>query len=220
MTYKSEKIVIIGASGSSLDIYSIIKQINEKNNTYEVLGFLEDQYEKINIKYKKKIIGKLNDANKFKDVFFAIGIGNERNFLKRENLIKSLNLSLDKFPNIIHPTAIINNDTIIGNGNIFHAYVTVSRDVIIKDFVNILPKTTINHDVIINSYSIINSNSIISGDVTIGKSCYIGQGANIRDHVRIEDNILVGMGSVVTKNLEANRVYLGNPAKIFKNSLK
>lgn len=211
-----KKLIILGASGSSLDILSIVNYINKNSKTFEFIGFLDDNPEKVHEKYKKKILGKFKDALSFKNVYFSIGTGNEKNFLNRKNVIKNLNIPIEKFANIIHPTSIIDENTYIGHGNIIHAYVSISRDVRINDFVNILPKTTINHDVNVGSFTIINSNTTISGNVVIGDCCYLGQGSNIRDHIVINNEILIGMGSVVTKDLKKSGTYYGVPAKLIR----
>ena len=210
-----KKIIILGASGSSLDILPIIDQINSKKPQYEFVGFLDNDLSKVNIKYKDKVLGSFENINNFNGYYFSIGIGNEKNFKLRKKIIEDTKIPIKFFPNIIHPTAIVNEDIKIGKGNIIHSHVTISRDVEISNFVNILPKVTINHDVKINSYSIINSNTILSGNIEIGESCYLGQGSNFRDHISVGEKTLVGMGSVVTKNLNKNSIYIGNPAKIY-----
>lgn len=52
--------------------------------------------------------------------------------------------------------------------------------------------------------------------VTIGKNCWIGGSAIILPGVTIGDNCVIGAGSVVTKDIPANSVAVGNPAKIIK----
>lgn len=52
--------------------------------------------------------------------------------------------------------------------------------------------------------------------VTIGKNCWIGGNAIILPGVTIGDNCVIGAGSVVTKDIPANSVAVGNPARIKK----
>ena len=213
-----KKVIILGASGACLDILSIIDDINifsEKKIKFE--GFLEDNEKKIPKRIEKYFLGGFQSKyTKYKDVYFITAFGNEKNFKKRSNIIKKLDIKKNKFTNIIHPTCLINKTAKIGIGNVLHAYVTIARDVLLKDQIVILPKSTISHDTIIESYNIINTNSIISGDVKINESCYIGAGSNIRDHVTIAKQTLIGMGSVVTKNINRSGTYFGNPAKLYK----
>lgn len=215
-----KKLIIFGSSGSGLDILSIVEQINKEKERIEFLGFLDDNLSKAPKRIQDQIIGKFQKIkryNKYNDIYFITGFGNENNFKNKPKIIKSLGIQKQRFMNIFHPTCIIDKEVKIGFGNVFHAYVTISRDVTIKNHVLILPKSTINHDTTLDSYSIINTNVSIAGNVTIKENCYIGTGTNIRDHIMISKQNLIGMGSNVTKNLDKNNsVYFGNPAKFIR----
>ena len=52
--------------------------------------------------------------------------------------------------------------------------------------------------------------------VRIGKNCWIGAGAIILPGITIRDNTVVCVGSVVTKDLPANVVAVGNPCRILR----
>lgn len=51
------------------------------------------------------------------------------------------------------------------------------------------------------------------GRVDIGKNVFIGSGSIVLCGVEIGDNSIIGAGSVVTKDVKANSVYAGSPAK-------
>ena len=51
----------------------------------------------------------------------------------------------------------------------------------------------------------------------IKKGSSIGSNATILCGITIGENALIGAGAVVTKNVPANTVYAGNPAKFIKN---
>ncbi|WP_413586856.1 sugar O-acetyltransferase [Bdellovibrio sp. HCB274] len=53
--------------------------------------------------------------------------------------------------------------------------------------------------------------------ITIGNNVWLGGNAIICPGVTIGDNTVVGAGSVVTKNLPANVLAVGNPAKVIRN---
>ena len=50
----------------------------------------------------------------------------------------------------------------------------------------------------------------------VKKGASIGSGATILANVTIGEDAIVGAGSVVTKNVPANAIVAGNPAKIFR----
>lgn len=52
--------------------------------------------------------------------------------------------------------------------------------------------------------------------VHIGKNCWIGAGAIILPGITIGDHVVVGAGSVVTKDLPANVVAVGNPCRVLR----
>ena len=52
--------------------------------------------------------------------------------------------------------------------------------------------------------------------VHIGKNCWLGAGVLVMPGVTIGDNTVVGAGSVVTKDLPANVVAVGNPCKVMR----
>ena len=55
-----------------------------------------------------------------------------------------------------------------------------------------------------------------SKGIVIGNNVWVGANSVILDGVTIADGAVIGAGSVVTKNAEANGIYIGNPAKLFR----
>jgi acetyltransferase-like isoleucine patch superfamily enzyme len=50
----------------------------------------------------------------------------------------------------------------------------------------------------------------------IKKGASVGSGATILSNVTVGENAIVGAGSVVTKDVPANAIVAGNPAKLFR----
>jgi sugar O-acyltransferase (sialic acid O-acetyltransferase NeuD family) len=112
-------------------------------------------------------------------------------------------------------------DTPIGrNGQIYEnailqPYVRLGADVIVRAGANI------GHHSEIGDHAFIASGAVTGGNVSIGQRCFIGLGAIIRDGVRLGDRCFIGAGAVVTGDIEADAVYVGNPARrIAKTSLE
>ena len=62
--------------------------------------------------------------------------------------------------------------------------------------------------------------------IKIGNNVFIGMGCTILPGIKIGNNVIVGSGSVITKNLAADSIYAGNPARKistmndYKNKMK
>ncbi|MBV7272103.1 sugar O-acetyltransferase [Clostridium sp. PL3] len=50
--------------------------------------------------------------------------------------------------------------------------------------------------------------------ITIGNNVWIGGGVIINPGVNIGDNVVIGSGSIVTKDIEANSIAVGNPCRV------
>ena len=70
---------------------------------------------------------------------------------------------------------------------------------------------TLNHD--INPK---NRASLYAKAVKLGKNVWIGADSTILPGVTIGDGAIIGAGSVVTKNIPANSIAVGNPCRVIK----
>lgn len=55
-----------------------------------------------------------------------------------------------------------------------------------------------------------------SKPITIGKNCWLGGSVTVLPGVTIGDNCTIGAGSVVTHNIPANSIAVGNPCRVIK----
>ena len=102
----------------------------------------------------------------------------------------------------------IGNHVFINHGLIIMARggIEIEDDVMIGPGASLL---TANHD--LYDYQV-----LLCGNVTIKKNAWIGAKAMILPGVTVGENAIVAGGSVVTKDVEANTVVGGNPARILK----
>lgn len=54
---------------------------------------------------------------------------------------------------------------------------------------------------------------------TIGNNVTVSPSCNIVGDIHIGDNVIVGIGSVVVKDVPANSIVAGNPARVIKNNM-
>lgn len=73
-----------------------------------------------------------------------------------------------------------------------------------------------NVQLISNNHDLYERHVITCKPIHIGKNVWIGAGATILPGVTIGDNSIVGAASVVTKDVSADTVVAGNPARVIK----
>lgn len=217
----AKKIIIIGAGGTSRDILDTINDINERSGKtmFECLGFLDDDPSLHDKKFLgASILGSIDKGKEYPDCFFVLGIGHVKNIFVKEDLMKRLNASLERFATIIHPTADVSKTAKIGIGAVLLRSVVVMSRVVIGNHVVIHPQAVISHDATIGELSFVAPGASVGGSVKIGRSCFIGSNSCSREYISIGDCSIIGMGSVILNDISENSVIVGNPGKFVKKS--
>ena len=106
----------------------------------------------------------------------------------------------------------IENDVIIGNNVTIKCGVQIWDGIRVEDNVFIGPNVTFTNDRFPRSkqYPAKFENTIIR------KGASLGAGTTVLCGIEIGENAMIGAGSVVTKNIPANELWVGNPAHFVK----
>ncbi|PQJ21086.1 acetyltransferase [Tenacibaculum sp. SG-28] len=192
-----KKIAIVGSGGLGRELLGIIQSINRKIETWDILGFYDDNLisEKIN---GYPIIGKIKELNDIREeISVVIAIGNPRVKSIIKNKINNQNII---FPNIIHPSVeIYSSDNVtFGEGVVIAANVVFTVNIKIGNFVYINTSSVIAHDTCINDFSMIMPTVSISAGGEIGERVYIGNGAKIDYYVNIPDDTVISSGTILS----------------------
>lgn len=204
-----KKIYIVGAGGFAREVAWLIEDINEKNPTWEIMGFIDENEDNIGKELNGyKVLGNLEYLNKQEKAHVVIAIGTGEIREKISNNIKN-----HEFPILVHPSVIISKFVNIGEGTIICAGSIVTTNIDIENHVIINLDCTVGHDVYLRNYTTILPSVNISGNVIIGEKTMVGTGSAIIQGLNIGDNTIIGAGTVVVRNIPSNCVAVGNPAK-------
>ncbi|MEF3302281.1 acetyltransferase [Paenibacillus sp. GYB003] len=212
------KIVIIGAGGLGKGIAQLIIDLNKVEDVWELLGYLDDD---INLRGKTvnnyPVLGQIEllADRKFHDVYAmsAIGLSSGRIQIIRKALEMNRNL---RFPTLIHPTAIIGEETEIGEGTSVGAYAIVEPGNRIGSHVLVHYGTTIGHDCVIEDFSTVLPGTNVSGFVKLCYGTYLGTNVSVLPGVEVGTRTIVGAGAAVIHSLPAYCTAVGVPAKLIK----
>ena len=212
---KTNKILIIGASGQGKNIALLIEQIGG----YEIIGFVDDNLEKKDQIIKGyPVLGNLDKVlEKFQEINVALAIGNSKVLEKIVTKLKNINNKQIYFPNLIHPTSQFNQtDVQMQEGNIVNANVIFTTDINIGSYNYFNRCCSISHDVKIGNFCLIHAGVHLSGNSNLGNKVWFGVGSTIIQGLKINNNVTRGAGAVILKDVKENAIMVGNPARLLR----
>ena len=184
---------------------------------YEVIGLYHYNEERTGeIDHGFSIVGSFKDLFAKKSLegeSFLLTMGN--NDIRRELSEKIISLG-GSVPTLIHPRAVISRFAEISSVGVY-----------------ISPFTYVQADSTVGSNTILLSHVNISHTVQVGENCFIAGGATIGAYTIVENNVFIGQGalsisgkvsrigtrayigarSLLTKEVTANSLMFGTPAK-------
>lgn len=208
-------IAIFGAGGFGREVACLIKKINEKEPTWNFIGFFDDNEALAGLPISHFGICHggttlLNSWDKPLAIVMAIGSS-----VVVKKIIEKITNQNVEFPNLIHPNFVISDPESfhIGKGNIIQSGCTATCDVTIGDFNILNGSVVMGHDAKIGNFNTFMPAVRVSGEVKIGDLNFLGVGSIILQQLKIGNNVRLGAGSVLMTKPKDGFLYLGVPAK-------
>ena len=198
----SKSIYIYGASGHGLVVADIARACG-----YDDIIFVDDG---------KNGYLTFEEINKNIHIPIAFGIGS--NTIRAKLFEKAQNEGFE-IVSLIHTSAIISSNAIIGKGTVIMPNVVVNAKAIIGDGVILNTSCVVEHECMIDDFVHISPNVALAGDVKVGKFTHIGIGSSVIQGVTIGKNVIIGGGSTVIRNIKDNLKVVGVPAKVITSDL-
>ena len=208
-------IVIIGAGGFGREVQWLLERINEREKTWNILGYVDDGKERGTLIDDLPVLDGiefLREVKKPLAVVCAVGASKTR-----KRIMEGLGgTDYLEFPNIIDPSVRMSERITMGKGNIVCAGNILTVDITLGDFNIINLDCTVGHDAVLHSYVTVYPSVNISGCVEVGEVSELGTGSHIIQGVKIGSHAIVGAGSVVIREIPSDCTAVGSPAKPIK----
>lgn len=206
-------IAIYGAGGFGREVACLIKLINERKPTWNLIGFFDDKQSLHGTRNEYgEILGGLDQLNAYKgDLALAIAIGNPAVIKK---IVGSITNEKVGFPNLVAPDVVFmdHENFSMGQGNIICSKCWISCNVHLGDFNILNVCITVGHDARLGNYNSLMPSVNISGEVTVGDGNFFGVSSVVLQQKRIGNDTVIGGNSMIIKNTKDGRTYMGNPA--------
>lgn len=178
---------------------------------YEIAGFWEDHCDRIGEEFCGSRIVSAADVPAGASVF--IGFGDN---VRRATLGAKLSESFD-IPNLIHPSAQIAADVVMGIGNYIGACSNIDPGCRLGSFCIVNKCSNVSHGSILGDGVHVCPGAVVAGNCRIGNNAFIGINASVIERRIVGNDVVVGAGTVVISDLPGGVTAVGVPARIIKN---
>ena len=217
----AKKVIIIGGIGNGSVIAEAIEEaFGLDSQEVQLAGYLNDREPVGSSIERFPVLGKLEDINQFLNdpTYYFINTilrieGND----ERVEMFSKLDIPDERMFTFIHPSVYYPSSLEIGHGSVVMPNCSISSGVKIKNNSLIMVSCTLGHNSTIHNFCHIAAASCIGSNVNLYDRSHVGLNSTIKEQCSIGENSTLGMGSVLTKNIPANEIWLGVPAKHFKS---
>jgi acetyltransferase EpsM len=208
-------LVIWGASGHALVVADIIRRVGE----YNILGFIDDTCpQRAGTPFCGSVVlggrEQLALAARQGTRFAILAIGDCEARLRLAEVVRGCGLRLAC---AIHPAATLASDVRVGEGVVVAAGAVVCPAVKIGDNVIINTSASVDHESVVEDGAHVGPGVRLAGRVSVGRSAFIGAGAVVTPGVRIGAGAQVGAGALVLRDVPADVVAYGAPARVIRS---
>lgn len=187
--------------------------INEFEHKYDVLGFLDDDPDKIGqVIYGLKVLGPVSDAVKFKNQNISLVVGIAQPAVK-SHIVDFLSKYDFDFPPFISKSVWLSKEVTIGKGVILYPGVSINYESFLGDFVIINMNCAIGHNCTISSYSTLAPGVNLAGFTFVEECVDIGIGVSTKQNLRIGNSSLIGGQSMLIKDIPPGSRIVGIPGR-------
>lgn len=201
-------VIIIGNGGHATVLVDTIQLQGRK-----IIGFVAPTNEEnqFGIPY----LGNDDDISDYRpeEIELVNGIGSVSNMQFRKKIYDHFKSRNYIFSKVVHPSAIVSNSVILGEGTQIMAGAVIQPLVKIADNTIVNTSVSIDHNCQIGKHCHIAPGTTLSGNVTIGDNTHIGTGSTIIQSVEVGSNVLIGAASLVIENIKNGIKAYGVPTK-------
>lgn len=211
-------LIIIGARGYGREIYNAFMR-NFSAEEWTCKGFLDSDTAVLDgYKGYPPIIGAPENYKIQPDDYFFCAMGDVH---WRKHYAELMLARGAKFISIIEKTAVVERNTILGQGCYIGRNAFLSCDIKAGDFVSFFQCAVIGHDVTIGNYCHFGSHTFAGGFSVLQDLVTIHPGAGIIPHRTLKEGSVLGAGSVAARNVPTETIVMGVPAqKLLLPSIK
>lgn len=186
---------IVGAGGFGREVWNWLSGHPDQDVRWSVRGFLDDAVDALRgYDYPVGIVGPISGHVPDPEALYVCGIGLPK---IKEAVCPPLEANGARFLTLVHPTAIIGRNVVLGLGTVVCPGVIITADVTVGRFVTLNCRSGLGHDATVGDFSTISAYCDVTGHVAIGRGVMMGSHAVVIPGKSVGDHATVGAGAIV-----------------------
>jgi sugar O-acyltransferase (sialic acid O-acetyltransferase NeuD family) len=208
------ELLIVGSGGFARETAEAVRALNAQRPAWLLRGFLDDDPDRHGETVGGlPVLGPVELVGERSEAAVVIATGRPDNYVSRRLIADRLDLDDERYATIVHPAASVGETCRVGAGSILLAHVDLTADVVIGRHVAVMPQVVAPHDTEVGDFATLTSGVRVGGGCLISEGAYVGSGACLLQGIEVGPWAMVGMGSVVTRDVPAARLWHGAPAR-------
>ena len=208
------RLVILGGHGDGIVVAQAAHDAAAVRGDGKVVGFLNDRLAEGESLYGHAVLGDLRSWRRLsEDIQFVPALHKVGEMVSRSKLLRELGIPRERWASVIHPSACIASDVLVGHGSFVASHVTIQPGAKIGSFVSIRAGANVGHDAVLEDFAYVGPNATLSGRSRLSEGAHLAPNAAVVDRVTVGRYAVVGIGAAVMKDVEEFAVYIGNPAR-------
>jgi sugar O-acyltransferase (sialic acid O-acetyltransferase NeuD family) len=199
-------IIIIGAGGFGREVYQWSLAAFDKGQ-YKIKGFLSKNKEDLEgFDIPAGIIGDEDSYKIQENDRFILGIGS---IAIRKKVVSALQNKGAEFIRLVHPTAIVSRNSVIGEGVVICPYSIVTDSVVIGDFSMLNIYSSCGHDAKLGMHCVLSPYATLNGGAVLGDGVFMATHTVVTGSKTVGDGCVIGANSIVLHNIPDNSKVIG-----------
>ena len=190
-------LVIVGAGGLGRELCWVVQEINRVQNTWNLLGFLDDDAHAIDgFSDYDAIIGPVEHYCQMKRPYVVCAIGMP---VPRRKVVSHLDAMDARWATLIDPSASIGIDSTLGEGCVLRKHAIVTVNVKVGSHVFFGLGAQASHDSQIGDFCTLCGHTDINGGAILDEGVFLGSHACVMPRIRIGAGARIGAGTVAAR---------------------
>jgi sugar O-acyltransferase (sialic acid O-acetyltransferase NeuD family) len=206
-----QTIIIVGAGGFGREVLQYVLDSIDPA-TYRVKGFLDDYKESLQpASLGFSVLGTTAGYSMTDHDRFVLAIGEPQ---QRRVIAQRLTRRGAQFLTVVHPLAHVAKTARLGAGCILAPFAAAGACAELGDHVALTFYASIGHDARVGNCCALSPYSVSNGGTILEECVFLGTHAVVNPLKRVGSGSRIAAGAVVYRDVPANSLAAGNPAKI------